>query len=229
MGGVTIRPERLRLARGGISGSVARITSRRRATGEPGQEVVCGFTCSEEHIPGSGACGTLLARDGSLLVATWNECEADRLAGMIRKIRVALLTTVDLQGRFHTRPVQTLQIEGRIIWFFTGWSSPKVGELDHDHRVSLGYADPGNGLYLAVSGVANLLRDAAKARKLWTAEQRAYYPAGPADRRLALLRVRIEHAEYWVAPGRVAHLVAAAKSAVTGRSVEVIGKNHRIH
>lgn len=178
---------------------------------------------------GAAARGTLPERNGSLLVATWNECEADRLARMIQKIRVALLTTVDLQGHFHTRPVQTLQVEGRVIWFFTGWSSPKVGELDHDHRVSLGYADPGKGVYLAVSGAASLLRDAAKARELWTAEQRAYYPAGPEDRRLALLRVRIEQAEYWIAPGRAAQLVAAAKAAVTGRSVEVLGENHRIH
>lgn len=173
--------------------------------------------------------GTLCKSSGFLLMATWDECEGERLAGIIRRIRVALLTTVDRQGHLHTRPIQTLQVEGRVIWFFTGWSSPKVGELDRDHRVSLGYADPGNRLYLAVSGVARLLRDAAKARELWTPEQRAYYPSGPSDPRLALLRVRIEYAEYWVAPGPVAHLIAAAKAAVTGRAREVLGENHRIH
>ena len=171
---------------------------------------------------------TVPARRGSLRLATRNERQADRLAEMIRKVPVALLTTIDPQGAFHTRPVQTRRLEGDVIWFFTGWDSPKVGELVNDQRVSLGYADPSKGAYLAVSGVASLLRDPVRARELWSAEQRAYYPRGPADRRLALLRVRIEQAEYWVAPGRVAHFIAAAKATVTRRPAKVIGENARL-
>ena len=34
--------------------------------------------------------------------------------------------------------------------------------------------------------------DPQKAKELWSLEQRAYYPRGPDDERLALLRVRIE-------------------------------------
>lgn len=151
------------------------------------------------------------------------------MVAMIRRIRIALLTTVDLEGRFHTRPVQTLQVErGELLWFFTGWGSPKVDELIHDRRVSLGYADPHGRIYLAVSGVASLLRDQTKASQLWSAEQRAYYPDGPGDRRLALLRVQIEQAEYWIGPGRVARWVAAAKAALTGRPAEVIGENRKL-
>src|SRR6202453_1365312 len=61
-----------------------------------------------------------------------------KLGKLIRDIRVALLTTVDPDGHFHTRPVQTLQLEGHdTLWFFTDWSSPKVHELHRDVRVSL--------------------------------------------------------------------------------------------
>jgi general stress protein 26 len=43
-------------------------------------------------------------------------------------------TTVDLDGHFHTRPVQTLQLEGvDTLWFFTDRDSPKVHEM---HRPS---------------------------------------------------------------------------------------------
>lgn len=153
----------------------------------------------------------------------------DKVAELISSIRIALLTTVDPGGRFHTRPVQTLEIEpGEALWFFTGWSSPKVGELLHDRRVSLGYADPARHVYLAVSGVASLLRDPKKARELWTAEQRAYYPDGPADERLAVLRVQWEQAEYWIAPSHLAYWIAAAKAAMTGTPAEVIGENHKV-
>jgi general stress protein 26 len=152
-----------------------------------------------------------------------------KLGELIREIRVALLTTADRDGRFHTRPVQTLQVEDdRTLWFFTDWSSPKVDELHHDARVSLGYADPAKNLYVAVSGSGSLFRDIQKAEQLWSIEQRAYYPKGPEDERLALLRVRIERAEYWIAPGRSSYLVAAVAAAATGTPAGVIGENRKI-
>jgi general stress protein 26 len=153
----------------------------------------------------------------------------DKLGKLIRDIRVALLTTVDLDGHFHARPVQTLQLEGdHTLWFFTDWSSPKVDEIHRDVRVGLGYADPHQHAYVAISGSSTLLRDPQKAKELWGIEQRAYYPDGPEDRRLALLRVTIERAEYWVAPGPVSYLLAAAKAAVTGIPATVIGENQKL-
>ncbi len=152
-----------------------------------------------------------------------------KLGELIRDIRVALLTTVDRDGRFHTRPVRTLQVEAdRTLWFFTDWSSPKVDELHHDVRVSLGYADPEKHVYVAVSGSGSVFRDIEKAKQLWSIEQRAYYPDGPEDERLALLRVLIERAEYWIAPGRISYLVAAVTAAATGTPAGVIGENRKI-
>jgi general stress protein 26 len=152
-----------------------------------------------------------------------------KLGQLIREIRVALLTTMDRHGNFHTRPVQTLQVEDeRTLWFFTDWSSPKVDELNHDVRVSLGYADPAKNRFCAVSGVARLLRDLPKAKQLWSIEQRAYYPDGPEDKRLALLRVQIERAEYWIAPGVTSYIVAAVTAAITGTPAGVIGENQKI-
>ena len=152
-----------------------------------------------------------------------------KLGALIRDIRVALLTTIDHDGRLHTRPVQTLQVDAdRTLWFFTDWTSPKVDELHHDVRVSLGYADPAKNVYAAVSGSGRLFRDVQKAKQLWSVEQRAYYPAGPEDERLALLRVLIERAEYWIAPGRTSYLIAAMTAAATGTPAGVIGENRKI-
>jgi general stress protein 26 len=152
-----------------------------------------------------------------------------RLRELILDIRVALLTTVDRDGRFHTRPVQTLEVEDdRTLWFFTDWSSPKVDELHHDMRVSLGYADPANNVYVAVTGSGRLMRDREKAKELWSIEQRAYYPQGPEDERLALLRVDIERGEYWIAPGRISYIVAAVTAVVTGAPAAIVGENRKI-
>ncbi len=160
-----------------------------------------------------------LAQDPEMIEKTPHSGPGDpaKLGELIRDIRIALLTTIDRDGRFHTRPVQTLQVEAdRTLWFFTDWNAPKVDELHHDVRVSLGYAQPEKSVYVAVSGSASLLRDAQKAKKLWSVEQRAYYPEGPGDERLALLRVVIERAEYWIAPGRTSYVVAAMTAAISG-------------
>jgi general stress protein 26 len=155
--------------------------------------------------------------------------EFAKLGQLIRDIRVALLTTLDRDGHLHTRPVQTLKVEcDQTLWFFTDWSSPKVEELRHDVRVSLGYADPAKNVYCAVSGLANLFRDVEKAKQLWSIEQRAYYPDGPEDGRLALLRVQIERAEYWIAPGRISYIVAAVTAAITGKPAGVVGENQKL-
>jgi general stress protein 26 len=152
-----------------------------------------------------------------------------KLRELIRDIRIALLTTVEGEGRFHTRPVETLEFEGNeVLWFFTDRASPKADEVRRDVRVSLGYADPSKHSYVAVSGIGSIFQDPAKARKLWTIEQRAYYPDGPQDSRLALLRVQIERAEYWIAPGRVSYLLAAARAALTGVPASVIGENRKL-
>jgi len=152
-----------------------------------------------------------------------------KLSELIRGIRIALLTTVDAEGRFHSRPLETLDVEGgRVLWFFTDRNSPKAEELRHDTRVSLGYANPATHVYVAVSGTASLIHDPDRARRLWTVEQRAYYPDGPEDARLAILRVQIERAEYWIAPGRASYLIAAARAALTGNAAAVIGENRRV-
>lgn len=151
------------------------------------------------------------------------------LVRLIREIKIALLTTLDRDGQFHTRPVQTLRVEDDgTLWFFTDWSSPKVQELDRDTRVSVGFADPARNTYVALSGLGTLLRDSTKARALWSAEQRAFYPEGPDDPRLALLRVALHKAEYWIAPGRASYLIAAAQAGATGEPVGVLGENRKI-
>jgi general stress protein 26 len=152
-----------------------------------------------------------------------------KVGNLIRKVRIGLLTTLDQQSQFHTRPIQTLEVEGeRRLWFFTDWNSPKTGELCRDVRVSVGYADPASHVYVAVSGTAQLLRDRDKAEALWSVEQLAYYPEGPADERLALLRIDMLHAEYWIAPGRVSYIIAAMTAAATGTPAGIIGENQKI-
>lgn len=147
---------------------------------------------------------------------------------LIGRIRIGLLTTMSQDGEIHTRPLETLEVDptGKL-WFFTGWKSPKVDELRQDLRVCVGYADPKRKTYVAVSGRGHVMRDTRKAQKLWSAAQRPYYPRGAKDPRLALLRVDIEHTEYWIAPGWTSQALASARAVLTGTPAQVLGENFR--
>jgi general stress protein 26 len=159
---------------------------------------------------------------------TRGRAEFEKLRELIESVQIALLTTIDLDGCLHTRPVETLRVEpDGTLWFFTDWHSPKANELRQDVRVSVGYAHPAKSTYVAVSGTGRLLRDTTKARELWTPTQRAWYPQGVEDERLALLCVTIERAEYWLTPGRVSYAFAALKAMVT-RQPTMVGEDHKL-
>ncbi|MBV9726200.1 MAG: pyridoxamine 5'-phosphate oxidase family protein [Gammaproteobacteria bacterium] len=152
-----------------------------------------------------------------------------RFVRLIQAIEIALLTTVDRDGHLHARPLQTLGVgPDRTLWFFTDLRSEKVFELERDVRLSLGYADPRGRRYVALGGTGRLLRDPDKARELWSVEQRAYYPTGPQAEHLVLLKVQAERAEYWLAPGKTAHMLAALKARISGIPAGILGENHRI-
>lgn len=145
-----------------------------------------------------------------------------RLKELIESIRIGLLTTVDLDGTLHTRPVETLRCDGDgTLWFFTDLQSPKVNELSHDARVTVGYAEPAKKAYVTVAGHARVLRDKVIAAELWSFAQRAWYPKGLDDEHLSLLRVTLERAEYWETPGGASYLLAALAASVTGKAAEV--------
>jgi general stress protein 26 len=152
--------------------------------------------------------------------------ELAQVLSLVESIRIGFLITMSPEGEFHARPVQTLGIDNDgTLTFFTDLSSEKAGELRQDVRVGLAYADSSGHRYVAIRGAGRIARDPSRARQLWSVDQLAYYPQGPEDDRLGVLTVRIEHAEYWLAPGRASHLFAALKAAVSGVPAGVVGEN----
>jgi general stress protein 26 len=138
---------------------------------------------------------------------------------MIRDMHVAMLTTCSADGSLRSRPMlsQSGEIDGDL-WFFTEEDSPKTFEIRRDQRVNLSYCDVAHSRYVSVSGRASIVRDDAKARQLWSEGQRVWYPNGPEDPKLALLRVTVEHAEYWDAQSAsMVQLLGLPKVLAAGR------------
>lgn len=147
------------------------------------------------------------------------ENPATKLEQLIADIRVAMLSTVTVDGTLHTRPMATTQVSASAeeLWFFTAHDSAKTSEIDSIHRVALSYADPGKQRYVAISGTARILRDEAKARELWNPWAEAWFPAGPTDPAVRLVCVTPFIAEYWDASGhRLALLFETVKAKFGG-------------
>ncbi|REK18772.1 MAG: general stress protein [Planctomycetota bacterium] len=123
----------------------------------------------------------------------------DKLAELIRDIPVAMLTTMGDDGRFHSRPMANVnrQFAGDL-WFFTRGDEPKAREVHVDPRVNVSFAAPEGGRYVSVSGRASLVHDPSRAKLLWEdATCEKWFPGGPEDPELALLKIELDEAEYW--------------------------------
>jgi general stress protein 26 len=152
-----------------------------------------------------------------------------KLGELIKDIRVAMLTTVDNEGRLHSRPMETQQSEfDGTLWFFTDSESEKVHELERDRHVNLSYAKPDDQRYVSVSGTASTVRDQAKMKELWSPLHKAWFPKGLDDPNIALLRVDVDRAEYWDAPSSAAvRLFGFAKAVLTGKRYGEEGVDHQ--
>jgi general stress protein 26 len=144
--------------------------------------------------------------------------DVKKLARLIEGIDFAMLTTVCEDGSLRSRPMSTQQAEfDGTLWFFTRDDTAKVGEIERDRQVNVSYAKPGDQKYVSVSGRATLLRDRAKIKELWNPAHKAWFPDGPDDPHLALLRVDVDKAEYWDSPSStVMHVIGFVKALATG-------------
>lgn len=156
------------------------------------------------------------------------QSEFEKLGELIKDIQIAMVTTVEPDGTLHTRPLASLAYENDgQLWFFTGIDSAKVDEVMHDVRASVAFSNTGKDAYVAVSGTADVVNDRQRIRELWTPFAKPWFPAGPDDPNLALLRVHAERAEYWTSPGKTAYLFGVAKAAITGKRTRM-GENHKL-
>ncbi|MBK6487289.1 MAG: pyridoxamine 5'-phosphate oxidase family protein [Gemmatimonadetes bacterium] len=150
---------------------------------------------------------------------TTREDAIEKVATLISDIRIAMLVTMDANGRPRSRPMMTQPTEfDGTLWFFSSSEAEMVREIAHEPHVNLAYASTASESYLSVSGSAQVVDDRARARELWSPLLRGWFDS-PEDPLLRLIRIDVEEAEYWDTPGgKVASLFSLLKGAITGDS-----------
>lgn len=152
-----------------------------------------------------------------------------QLAEKIKGIRMAMLTTVDMDGSLHSRPMAMVdQPFDGTLWFFTDADAPKVDNVERDAQVNVSFAKPDDHRFVSMSGTATLVRDQQKIDALWQPMYQAWFPQGKDGGNLALLRIEVASAEYWDAPSNpVVRVTGLAKALFTGQQADQ-GENAKL-
>jgi general stress protein 26 len=143
--------------------------------------------------------------------------EMQKIADKVKDIKTAMLVTLEDDGCLRSRPMQLLQMNGKDLLFLTGYQSGISHEIAHDSHVNLSFADDHKKIFVSLSGKASISKDAAIIDELWQDTYRAWFPEGKNDPNIAVLRVSIDHAEYWDTPaGPAVKVISLAKAIITG-------------
>lgn len=152
------------------------------------------------------------------------------LARMIDTIDIAMLTTTTDDGQLESRPMATrpLASDG-IVWFFASRTSHLVQSVVNHPKVNISYTDPIRQRYVSVSGSAAVLDDHVKRHAFWQPKYTTWFPHGVDDPDLILLRIQVDHADYWeAASSPVASLIGFSKALIGADHVDSVSNHGRL-
>ena len=151
-----------------------------------------------------------------------------RVWDIIETVGVCMLTTHSSRG-FRARPVEPRPDRAAgLIFFVTDVRGSKDDEIEAEHDVGLVFIDPKDKAYLSITARAEVLRDRAKATAIWKKSDNVWWPGGPDDVNVRVLRVTPSLAELWDGPS--SSIVAAyefAKARLSGGKPN-LGENRKV-
>ncbi|MDT0157638.1 pyridoxamine 5'-phosphate oxidase family protein [Microbacterium sp. ARD32] len=143
-----------------------------------------------------------------------------KVADLIKQFRFAMLTTQDADGKLVSRPltVQEAEFDGDLWFLVSKSSSPVAGPaIDREANVALSSDDS----WVSLSGTARMVENRQKIDELWNTVVEAWFPGGPDDPDVGVLKFTAESAHYWDVPGgKIAAAFSFVKSKLTGERVD---------
>lgn len=162
------------------------------------------------------------------MVGMSNKGTIDRVWDIIEKVGVCMLTT-QFVGGLRARPLEARpDRDAGLIFFVTDVHSAKEEEIGATPDIGLVFFDSGDNAYLSITGRACVTRDAEKTKAAWRKTDEVWWPGGPDDADVCLLRVEPLTAELWDGPASA--IVTAfefAKAKLTGAEPN-LGENRKV-
>ena len=150
-----------------------------------------------------------------------------KVAELLKDERIGMFTTTAPDGTMISRPMalQEVEFDGDL-WFFAARSSRKTTHIETNPQVNVVVGSGSS--WVSLTGQAAVVTDDAKKKELWNAGVAAWFPDGPDDDEIVLIKVDGDSAEYWDTPGgRVSTLLSFAKAKVTGEPFSG-GENEKV-
>jgi general stress protein 26 len=146
-----------------------------------------------------------------------HESELDRVWDVIEKAGICMMVT-HFAGGLRARPLEARpERETETIWFLTDVRGLKDDEVEANPEICLAFVYPKEKVYLSITGKASVSRDPERAKSLWNEEQQVWWPGGPEDPNLLVMKVKPERAEMWDGPASsAAAAFEFAKARLTG-------------
>ena len=125
------------------------------------------------------------------------------IAGLLKDIDICMFATRGEDGELHARPMSNnreVEWDGDS-WFFAPADGRLVAELERDPAAVTTYRGEDRFAFVALSGRAEVIDDQDKKRELWLEELKRWFPNGPDDPNVALIRVDASAAQWWTDRG----------------------------
>ncbi|MFC0252040.1 pyridoxamine 5'-phosphate oxidase family protein [Massilia consociata] len=151
------------------------------------------------------------------------QARAAALSDKIGSMRFAMFTTRDANGHLVSQPMTNQQVDAEGgLWFYTRSTTELWDNIAHEPEVNVSFANSDDSTYVSVSGIAERVVDRTQVQAMWNPMVQAWFPAGPEDEHVVLVRVMPHAAEYWDSnDSKMVRLFAMAKAAVTGTTPDV--------
>jgi len=128
----------------------------------------------------------------------------DDLASDMRGIDIAMLSTKTDDGQITSRPMSNnadVDYDGES-YYFTRETARMVHEIQRDPHVALAFSSKpgllgGGGVYIAVEGQAQVIRDKAQFEPHWSSDLDAWFEQGIDTPGVVMLKVHAEKIRYW--------------------------------
>ena len=125
------------------------------------------------------------------------------IAKQMAGIDIAILSTHTEGGEIANRPMSNngdVDYNGTS-YYFTYEQARAVSDIQRNPKVALGFSSEGgvfsDGIYVAVEGMAELIRDKAVFEQHWTSDLDEWFEKGVDTPGIVLIRVTATRATYW--------------------------------
>lgn len=152
----------------------------------------------------------------------------DRVWEIVERGGVCMLTT-RFAGGLRARPVEARpDRDAGLIFFVTDIHSAKEDEIETTPDVGLVFIDSSEKAYLSITGRACVVRDSETTAAVWRKTDEVWWPGGPNDPNVCVLRIEPHTAELWDGPASAAVTAFEfAKARLTGGEPN-LGENRKV-